>query len=364
MIRVFIAVLLLVLSLPFPVLCEEIAFLPFSPSEFNPSMKETVGIPVKLTVAAEVKVEISSPDGDLITTLVKPEILAPGTHEFVWDGRDSQGKIVPNEAYVPSIKAKLGNGEIIEVAPRLNSGGEVVENLQVEVTPTQEITYHLPTPSRVLIRTGIKNGPMMRSLANWDPKAAGKNVLRWNGYDSDNLVDLRNNDKISVLVMAYSLPDYSIISTGNDEITYFEYRSSRSWPDVRNNLSDAILERGGKRISRNYYVPRYKNRDPRVFMTIESSQMETSNGVPILGDATLIKVDIPKEDLELIQDSLYEVAFFVDNEFVSEEEQGYMPITWSYSPVGLSEGNHILTVNVSSLDGKIGVRSLVFNIQL
>ncbi|MFA7062240.1 MAG: hypothetical protein WC156_15655, partial [Pedobacter sp.] len=48
--------------------------------------------------------------------------------------------------------------------------------------------------------------------------------------------------------------------------------------------------------------------------------------------------------------------------FVSEEEQGYMPLTWIYKPVGLSPGNHILTVNVSSLSGQMGVKSLSFNI--
>ncbi|MDX9709883.1 MAG: hypothetical protein RBT64_10055 [Trichloromonas sp.] len=109
-------------------------------------------------------------------------------------------------------------------------------------------------------------------------------------------------------------------------------------------------------------MPRFKDLDPKVLMTFVGDFQKTIEGIPILEDSTTIKADIPEEDRRLIEESLYEVAFFVDGEFVSEEEQGYMPITWSYKPVGLTSGTHTLTVNVSSLSGQVGVKSILFNV--
>jgi hypothetical protein len=63
-----------------------------------------------------------------------------------------------------------------------------------------------------------------------------------------------------------------------------------------------------------------------------------------------------------MQESLYEVAFFVDGEFVSEEENGYMPLTWLWNPGDISKGRHMLTVNVSGHDGRVGVKSILFDI--
>lgn len=356
------AMILFTVSLPFMAFSADAEFVRSASPEFNPAKGERFKIPIKVNKAAEVSVKIFTSDGDLIATLTKQGTLKPGTHELLWDGKDSQGIFVPDDAYIPVLAAKLQDGNTVEVDPRMSSGGEVVENLTVEVTPTQEITYHLPAPSRVLIRVGIKNGPMMRSLINWVPKTAGKNIQRWNGFDADNLLDLRNHERLGILVTAYRLPDNAIIATGNDKLSYVEYRSKRGFTEVTCNLSEIKLERDGKRISRNYYMPRFKDRDPKVFMTLIGNHAKTPDGTAILEDSTSIKVDIPEKDRTLIQDSLYEVAFFVDNEFVSEEEQGYMPLTWIYKPVGLSPGNHIITVNVSSLSGQMGVKSLLFNI--
>lgn len=362
MVRMLSVVMLLIFSLPFLAICAEVEFAPFASPEFNPSRGEEFRIPVKLSKEAEVSVTIFTADGDPIATLAKVETLNPGSHEFLWDGKDAQGVIVPDDAYVPVLSAKLRDGKTIDIDPRTFSGGEVVEDLNVEVTSTQEIIYYLPAPSRVLIRVGVKNGPMMRSLVNWVPKATGKNIQRWNGFDADNLIDLRNNERLSVLVTAYRLPKYSFASIGNDKLSYVEYRSKKAFPEAIRDISGIELERDGKRISRNYYMPRFKDLDPKVLMAFVGNIQKTVEGIPILEDSTTIKVDIPEEDRRLIEESLYEVAFFVDGEFVSEEEQGYMPITWSYKPVGLTSGNHTLTVNVSSLSGQVGVKSLLFNV--
>ena len=60
-----------------------------------------------------------------------------------------------------------------------------------------------------------------------------------------------------------------------------------------------------------------------------------------------------------MQQSLYEVAFFLDYQFVSEEETGYTPLSWRWA--GNAEpGLHTMTVNISGLWGQVGVGTVKF----
>ena len=73
-----------------------------------------------------------------------------------------------------------------------------------------------------------------------------------------------------------------------------------------------------------------------------------------------ITVDLDSTDQWAMDQSQYEVAFFINGEFVAEEEQGYVPLKWRWNPVGLEPGKHTLTVNVSSFNGAVGVRTVEF----
>ena len=57
-------------------------------------------------------------------------------------------------------------------------------------------------------------------------------------------------------------------------------------------------------------------------------------------------------------------SVFIDNEFVAEEEQGFVPFVWRWSPgrYGIEPGEHVLTVNVSGYNGQVGVRNLAFSL--
>jgi hypothetical protein len=78
---------------------------------------------------------------------------------------------------------------------------------------------------------------------------------------------------------------------------------------------------------------------------------------------TEIQLD-PVDELYLDQER-YEVSFFVDYEFVAEEEQGFVPFTWRWSPgrYSIAPGEHILTINVSGYSGQVGVRNLAFTLK-
>jgi hypothetical protein len=343
-----------------------IEFEEYSKTEFSPERNEKFEIPIKLTTKARVDIRFYTADGDLVRTLNGKKPLKKGGHKLIWDGKDNTGNVVPDEVYIPVIEAINEKGEKKIIDSRQTSGGEVDENLQVNITAGKHISYTLPAPSRVMIRAGIKGGPMMRSLANWAPRSAGKNIQRWDGMDQNRLLDLRQEGKLTLVVTAFRLPQYAIITLGNKKISYADYRKQKGWADRVVNPKDIILARGDVRIARQYYISPAQARDPRIELSMVGlDSNRTSKGLPVFksGQQVQVKVEVDKKDRWLIDQSLYEVAFFIDHEFVSEEEQGYLPLTWRWAVNSVEPGQHIFTVNISGFDGKVSVVSQLFEIE-
>lgn len=69
-----------------------------------------------LESAAQVKVTITDSAGKTVRTLTLGSVEA-GRHEFTWDGKDDQGKAVPNGTYTFSVEATSASGESIGAQP-------------------------------------------------------------------------------------------------------------------------------------------------------------------------------------------------------------------------------------------------------
>jgi hypothetical protein len=128
--------LVLVLACCLPGLAQAgAAFGEYTRIEFAPFRNQTFEIPFRLDDTATVAVSIFTPDQDLIRTVRSPGPLPPGSHTLAWDGKDEDGTVVPDEAYILVLTARLSDGTEQRVDPRQSSGGEVVEELRIEVTP-------------------------------------------------------------------------------------------------------------------------------------------------------------------------------------------------------------------------------------
>ncbi|MEW5250940.1 FlgD immunoglobulin-like domain containing protein [Microbulbifer sp. 2201CG32-9] len=347
--------LLLGISMP---LYASVSIEQYGAQEFNPSLGQTFDIPVRIDEPGSIQVEIFTPDGDLVRSLPGGRQAEAGVYPVTWDGRDQAGTPVPDEAYIPVVRLVTGrDGEAASYDPRaISGGGEVI--LPVTTNARQQLIFQLDKPSRILARAGVKSGPMMKSILNWQVRGRGRNMALWNGSDQDGLVNLYDNDNLALLVTGFELPLHSIIAVGNENLEYLAWRAARQWPVGIPDLSEAQFERDGRRISRHYYLPRSVEIDPRITLEIIDQLPVGEDGIPIVSGPIALRVDMHKEDRWAMQQSLYEVAFFVDYEFLSEEEQGYMPLTWRWNPVGLKPGIHMVTVNVSGFNGQVGVKSL------
>jgi hypothetical protein len=325
-------------------------------NEFSPALGQAFSIPFILKEDAKVKIDIYTPDNNLIKTLSAD--MKRGECSLTWDGKDKKGNVVPDEAYNIVVTAQNSKGsEIID--PR-KTGGVVLKDLHTKIDKFGNINYRLSSPARVLVRAGIENGPMLRVISNWVPKNRGKIRQRWNMRDADNLVDI-STLPFGITVSAFTLPDHAIITTNNKKTDYYTYFK-------QNNLlcniipkTEQKLKRDGQPISKHYYMCRILDRDPRLYLSMPKNNGKEQNlSVLTNGKPTLVKVTMNPEDEAILEKAKYEVSFFVDFEFVSEEELGFMPISWNFVPNGIDKGEHILTVNVSSFTGQVGVKSYKF----
>ncbi|MBF5056818.1 hypothetical protein Y5W_02112 [Alcanivorax sp. 521-1] len=323
---------------------------------FNVAQDKPFLIPVIVDEAGEVSVAIFSPDGDEVRVLAARQAGKGETLNFAWDGKDSQGKTVPNEAWLPRVTLETQDGESV-FDPSRNSGGEVIDAIVPDFGRRGDLSFTLDAPSRLLVRAGLKSGPLMRTMVNWAPRAAGKNRVAWNGFDHDNQVKLLDDPRLGVLVTGYRLPDHTIITEGGDD-DYLAWRGEKGWESAMPDMSEVPLARGGERLSRHYFLPRAVEAEPRVKVSLSGEMKPLSDDRYVVSGKTIVKVDMDKSSEWAMAQSQYEIGFFIDGDFVAEEEQGYVPLSWQLDTDYLDKGEHLLTVNVSGFNGAVGIRSL------
>ncbi len=341
--------------------------MPYKKTSFSPVRGERFAIPFtveKWDAIKKVDIEIRTSDNDFIRRLsfngFKKDKL---NYEIKWDGRDKNKKLVPNEVYYPVFTITNNNGKKERIDRRITSGGEELYDFEKKIR-AGVVEYTLPSASRVLIRTGIKNGPMLRTIIDWEPRTAGFHAERWNGMDMDNVIAIERNPKVGHLIIGYKLPDYSIITYGNTKQSYRNYREKKKWPLRQASYKNRLLEREGKLIRPEYYTPVLQQKSPRISVNLLAATRKPLKIVKGFDEIiTEVKLN-PLDEIYLDQER-YEISFFINNEFIAEEEQGFVPFTWRWSPgrFGLKPGKHVLTVNVSGYSGQVGVRNIAFTLE-
>jgi len=329
-------------------------------AEFSPALNKSSLIEFMAETASIVTLNLHGPDGEIVRHLVKEQAYKKGQHSVSWDGKDDEGVIVPNEVWVPVLSVSELTGRTIIDDPRRYSGGEIIPDIKWTARADTELSFDIPYPARVLIRTGIDEGPMMRVLKRWEPIGAGKVVVRWDGYDKNGVDEFALRDDKWFVVMAYQLPEVALISTGNKEMDYRAYRTLKQWPEPDVDLSQIKLQRDGVRLSRDYSLPRSFH--PGVSISIADDVSLSRTGLPMVNDRVRFKIDVPKEDRWVLDSSFYETGFYIDYEFQSEEEQGFVPMIWDYDASDLPPGRHLATVQLFGFGGFITSVSIAFEV--
>jgi len=339
-------------------LTEFVTTLTCSKSSFNPSLDEDVALSYKIKDDATVTVHVYDPDNGLVKTLLEKVKQKAGKHTVVWDGCDSTGSVVPDEAYYFTIDVEDLRGTRHVYDPATFSGGESKDVLKSEIQPeTQTVVYQMPEMGRVNIRIGTKGGPLLKTLVDWKPRVAGQITEYWNGMDENNLMDLTRNPKSKMVITYFTLPENTVITYGNKTIGYRQYKQAVLDKKRPQKPEHPRVLKPKFPISLHYTRPRTEDYAPSINVTLPHVREVGDDGIPVLKGRILVRVELGETE-SFLTEQRYEITFFLDGLFYAEDEAGYTPYNWVWDVTDVKAGEHILTVNLASFKDQIGVRSL------
>jgi len=322
---------------------------------FNPSRGETVALSYTLSTASTVTVRVFDADRDLVRVVVDRARQPAGVQRAVWDGRDLDGRVVPNEAYVFTVEAGGSTGADAVYDPITFSGGEPFDLGTAQVSrETGTLTYRLSQPARVLVRIGIPGSALLRTLVDWEPRTQGEITEYWNGRDRDNLIDVISKPNYTVLITYFTLPDASVVTFGSGGADYRAYKAqmrSKRPPKPARPMANT------RRLSPSFLAPRATDRDFQATIRFPELDKGDTPAVPTIRDRVLARIDVPGADRAVLAGRQFEIILFADTTYVAEEERGYVPFNFPWDLRQLPPGEHVLTVNIVTFDGQIGIGS-------
>ena len=330
----------------------EISNVSISRPQFNPSSGESLKIFFALNQDSKIAIKIYDPDFGLVRYLVHSKECPKGANTEVWDGRDDHNNIVHDEAYFFTIEAQSGKFRTT-YDPTTFSGGEEIYLDTVNIDQEAgTVNYLLKKATRILFRAGIENGPLLITLEDWKPRPKGENTVYWNGMDDTGRIRITNLPNFKMTVGGFELPENSAIAYGNKTTSYFEYKERTRPKEIRGRGN---LKRGGAALSRHYFIDRNRDRSPKVEIRFPSAG--SGQTLPQLKGRVIVQVDLSQEDKKYFTMNQFEIVFAVDGQYFMEETNGYIPFNWAWDTAQFPDGEHLLTINVASLNDQIGASS-------
>lgn len=323
------------------------------PQRVNFSKGETSQISFNLNQAATIQVLILDADGWPIKHLVENTALPAGRNSITWNGKDDQNTIVPDEAYAIYIHAENETG-IGDYSPFNVSG--IQKGLYPEIEKTQlpiRVTFTTYEPLRIQVRIGIDNGPLLHTITDFKPMWTGTHVLTWDGRDETGEPVVSDLEKVKVLASAFTLPDLFIMSYGSS-IEYCDYKfnkaqTSGNWNEILE-LSEVMQNR-----------PQPINFHPHADRTRVTDRVPTFSFVPLVRQsqnksAKDLQVTVSLDEISsyVLTQNRFEIKLYVNNELITEEEQGYAPYSFSVPWNEKWSEKILVTVNLATMRDQIG----------
>ena len=204
-------------------------------STLNVAAAEVVVLTAKFTQAGRVSVVVIDRDGYVVRTLANAQPVPAGGKSFRWDARDDSGAVVPDEAYSFRIDWRDGNRRHTYF-PADGAVPMIAVDAQRYDRRTATLSYTLSEPSRVHIQAGTAGtdratkelvGPVMKTVVNRQPRAAGAIAEHWGGYDESGTIFVPDLEDFVVAIAVTRLPENSVITYGNRDRRFVDTLSTR-----------------------------------------------------------------------------------------------------------------------------------------
>ncbi len=323
---------------------------------FNPSRNDKLILTYRLSRDAKVSIKVFDPDRQLVRTLATNAVKKAGVNREPWDGRDLDGKVVPNEAYFFTIEAEDSAGGKGVYDPLTFSGGEFGDLTQGQMDrESGTLTYQLSHAARVLLRAGLGSGLLLKTIVDWEPRSAGTITEYWNGKDEDGLFDVPALKGTTMVLTYMTLPETSVITIGNDNTSYRVYKKGLAKP--RPTKEDRLTN--ARKISPHFMKSRLADRAFKANLLFPDLDKAGSKTVlpPTISNTATLRVAVSDADREVLQGQQFEIMVFIDTAFLLEQERGYLPFNFPLEVSTLPPGEHTITINLITFGDQIGVGS-------
>lgn len=211
---------------------------------------------------------------------------------------------------------------------------------------TGTISYELTIPMRVRIRVGVADGPLYRTICDWEEKAPCKHEETWNGKDTSETFKITGRDDL-VFTFNYFTEGDEYIS----DIQTFDFQTPAG-----NNIGRHLPNLQVNQMHKNHQ--RDLCRDVKVKLTFLENIPKTKDGFYIINNKTPLEISLEETDNRGFRRERYTTHIFIDDVFLQGELDGYVPYTWFFDPRGLNAGKHLIVVNLAGFNDHYGIGSI------
>jgi hypothetical protein len=361
----------------------------------NVAARDRIRIQYALDREALATVQIYDAEHRTRRVVAKEKPSLPGINTVAWDGLDDAGEPVPDEAYYFTISCTDPQGATVSYDPPTFSGGERIafSIRDMRYDPAAgAVVYHLSKPARIQIRAGVREGPLLKTIADWAPRLPGRHAEPWDAKDASGLINVPALRNWNLIGRGYTLPENSVFVTGSparaDSVAAAPRSPTGPLPAVETLSSDpraealnraalieSTLAQRTRPVDPHAWTPFGMNAAPRfqislvgvpsagTSQTVRSiSAAAGSAAAPTVSGSVGIQVSLDDATRLRLQEQRFEIVAYVDYQLMGEQEQGYSPYTYVLDTTALPNGEHVITINVAGLQDQLSAESLRVNV--
>ncbi|MCI0606148.1 hypothetical protein L0156_24440 [bacterium] len=324
---------------------------------FNPGINENIAIEFQSAVDGSLTLLVLDRDAYLVRTLAKEKWIAAGEHSFIWNGRSDEGTIVPDEAY--SIHMELiSGGKTFRYAPAEKPLGEVKAEVGYYDRQNKILTYKLPEPARVHIqagsavvdpKTGKGVGPVLRTLVNREAKTSGALIQHWTGYDESNSIYVPDLPNFVFSIFATALPENSILTTANRNITFVDSIAGRKGEPLYQNVTQDHHHHSG--------LTTLSDISPPMILTVNATWSDNEKAWIVKEKVVEVTGRLEGPTVAHFIKQPGSIGVFVNNRMVSKIEALQTEFLLKVPVENLSQGFHYIAINAGSEFGPVSTNS-------
>jgi len=315
--------------------------------------------PIRFTInePASVLVKICDARNILVDKINAGEALPPGEHKASWNGVSLHGDPLPPGAYSVIIEAVSSQGEKVIWDLTDSTGGETLAPQHIAFDRKKRvIRYRLIQTGRVFIRVGIEESSVQRTIANGVVRLAGDHEEPWDGMDASGIIDLAEHPHLQFSVDGYRLSDNTVILLNDDE-----YYPQQKWMAITAGNAEKRVSLPKRRgLDQHAYHSPDQCRDVHLHIDFPDDLPVNEQGLPIVSGKLPIRITARPGDAALIESQRFEIVFFLNNQMLYENEASYLPYTWTWNPVSITEGINYLTAFIVTFEGHFAVANAKF----